>query len=102
VRENPEDKNADTSSEALISNIYIMEVESEAATQVTKLMDGYAETPFWSPDGNTLAFNVVINGRMQMHIVDIDSKGVGSSNPLSPELENLGIESICCPAWMRK
>ncbi len=102
VRENPEDKNADTSSEALISNIYIIEVESEALTQVTKLTDGYTETPFWSPDGNTLAFNVVINGRMQMHIVDIDSKGVGSSNPLSPELENLRIESICCPAWMRK
>ena len=92
VRENPEDKNADTSSEALISNICIVDVESGTVTQVTNLTDGRAETPYWSPDGNTLAFNVVINGRMQVHIADIES-GV-----IKPLLE----ESTCCPAWMRK
>jgi len=92
MRENPEDKSADTSSEALISNIYIADVDGGAVTQVTDLAEGRAETPFWSPDGNTLAFNVVINGRMQMHIAEIES-GV-----IKPLLE----ESTCCPAWMRK
>jgi len=92
VRENPEDKNVDNSNEALISNIYIADVESGAVTQVTNWTEGRAETPFWSPDGNTLAFNVVINGRMQMHIADI------ASGDMKPLLE----ESTCCPAWMRK
>jgi len=92
VRENPEDKNADISSEALISNIDVVDVESGAVIQVTNLVEGRAETPFWSPDGNTLAFNVVINGRMQMHIADIESG----------EIRSLVTESNCCPAWMRK
>ena len=92
VRENPKDKNADTSSEALIGNIYVVGVESGAVTQVTNLTEGRAETPFWSPDGNTLAFNVVINGRMQMHIADMKSG----------EILSLVTESACCPAWMRK
>ena len=75
VRENPEDEQADQSSDALISNIYIVDVESGALTQVTHLEDGRVETPFWSPDGNTLAFNVVINDRMEVRIADLDNRG---------------------------
>lgn len=99
VRENPDDENADRSSEALVSNIYIVDVESGELTQVTNFTEGHAETPHWSPQGNILAFNVVLNGRMTMHIADIDSVGVGSPNP---EILPLETESACCPAWMRK
>ncbi len=100
VRENPEDKSADQNSDVLISNIYIIEVESAALssskggkwTQVTYLTEGRVETPHWSPDGNTLAFTVVINGRMEVQIADA----------VTGEVRSLITEPACCPAWMRK
>jgi dipeptidyl aminopeptidase/acylaminoacyl peptidase len=92
ARENPEDKNADQSSEALISNIYIVEVESGKLDPVTGFDNARAETPFWSPDGNTLAFTTVLNGRMQVQIADM----------LTGDIKPLPTESACCPAWLRK
>ena len=92
VRENPDDENANQSSDALISNIYVIDVESRTLTLITHLKIGRTETPFWSPDGNTLAFNVVINGRMNVSIVEL----------ASGEIRFLETESTCCPAWMRK
>jgi Tol biopolymer transport system component len=92
VRENPEDEHADHSSEALISNIYIVDVENGELTKVTDLKEGSVETPHWSPDGNTLAFQVVINGRMNVSIADVITGEIGS----------LETELTCCPAWMRK
>ncbi len=106
ARENPEDERADQSSESLISNIYIVEVEAGELTQLTHLTEGHAETPFWSPDGNSLAFNVVINGRIEVRIADVGR--VGSSESSDPyqdptgEIRSLITESTCCPAWMRK
>ena len=92
MRENPEDENADRSSEALISNIYIVHLESGVISQVTNFTEGHAETPHWSPQGNLLAFNVVLNGRMKVHIADIESG----------EILPLETGSTCCSAWMRK
>ncbi len=91
-RENPEDESANQSSESLISNIYIATVESGELIQVTYFTEGGAETPQWSPDGNTLAFNRVQNGRMEVQIVDIHSG----------QIRSLITESTCGPAWMRK
>ena len=91
-RENPDDQRADQSSEALISNIYIVDVHDGSLTQITHLEDGRVETPFWSPDGNTLAFNVVIDDRMQVHLADT----------VTGEIRSLISESTCCPAWLRK
>ena len=91
-RENPEDERADQSSDALISNISIVEVESGRLTQITNITNGRVETPFWSPGGNTLTFNVVINGRMIVHSADI----------VTGRMWPLIAESTCCPAWMRK
>jgi Tol biopolymer transport system component len=92
VRENPEDANADTSSEALISNIYIVDVNTDVLTQVTHLTEGHVETPYWSSLGNTLAFNMVLNGRMTLSIADV----------ATGEIKSLVTEPACCPAWMRK
>jgi Tol biopolymer transport system component len=92
VRENPEDERADQSGEALISNIYIVNLGSGALTQVTHLEEGRVETPLWSPDGNTLAFSTVINDRMEVRIADL----------ATGEIRPLITESACCPAWMRK
>jgi Tol biopolymer transport system component len=99
VRENPEDESANQSSDALTSNVYIVNVETGELNQVTSFDNERVETPFWSPDGNTLAFTVVINGRMQVHIADVNSAGGGSPNP---EIRLIEAESTCCPAWMRK
>jgi dipeptidyl aminopeptidase/acylaminoacyl peptidase len=92
VRENVENERADQSSEALLSNIYVVEVQTGALAQITNLEDGRTETPFWSPDGNTLAFNVVINDRMNVYIADLSTG----------ELRTLIEESTCCAAWLRK
>lgn len=92
MRENPDDERADQSSEALISNIYVVEVETGSLKQITHLTQGQTETPFWSPDGNTLAFNVVVNDRMDVHIADLSTG----------EIRTLLPESTCCPAWLRK
>lgn len=91
-RENTEDERADQSNEALISNIFVIEVESGELTPVTAFRDARAETPFWSPDGNTLAFTVVSTGRMQVQLADM----------LTGEIRALFAESACCPAWLRK
>ena len=91
-RENSADEEADQSSEALVSNIYLIQVESGEMRQITSLTHGRAETPHWSPDGNTLAFNTVLDGRMEVQIADLSS---GAIRPLMAE-------AGCCPAWMRK
>ncbi len=91
-RENPDDARADQASEALISNIYIVDVQSESLIQLTHLEHGRVETPFWSPDGNTLAFHVVIDDRMEVHVADVRTG----------EMRSILTESACCPAWMRK
>jgi Tol biopolymer transport system component len=92
LRENPEDENANRLSEALISNIYTVETESGKLNQVTKFDNARVEAPFWSPDGNTLAFTMVLNGRMQVQIAET----------LTGETRSLLPESTCCPAWLRK
>lgn len=92
VRENPEDERADQSSESLISNIYVVNAANGALSQITHLENGHVETPSWSPEGNTLAFNAVINDRMEVRIADLTTG----------EIRSLITESTCCPAWMRK
>ncbi len=91
-RENPEDESANQVSDSLISNIYVVEVASGELTQVTHLTHGHVETPHWSPDGNTLAFNIVVDGRMEVQLADV----------ASGEIRSLITESTCCPVWMRK
>lgn len=92
VRENPEEARADQSSEALIGNLYLIEVDSGELTRITRLEQGHVEAPLWSPDGNTLAFPAVINDRMEVQIADL----------ATGEIRPLMAESACCPAWMRK
>jgi Tol biopolymer transport system component len=91
-RENPRDANADQSQASLISNVYLVNLQTGQERSITKLTNGYMETPHWSPDGNMLAFNAVIDGRMEVQTVDI----------VSGQIRSLMAESTCCPAWMRK
>ena len=106
MRENPKDESANQNADALISNIYIVEAASGELTQITHYTNAHTESPIWSPDGNTLAFNVVLNGRMTVSIVELAGR-VGLSESRDPyrdpgERKPLETESTCCPAWMRK
>jgi Tol biopolymer transport system component len=92
VRENPDDELADQSSSVLISNIYVVDVQREMLTQVTHLENGRAETPFWSPEGDTLSFNVIIDDRMQVRMAEI----------ATGEVRSLITEPACCPAWLQR
>jgi Tol biopolymer transport system component len=91
-RENPDDEGADQSPDLLISNIYLIHTQSGELSQITTLTRGHVETPHWSPAGNSLAFNIVLNGRMDVQIADI----------ISGEIRPLTTDSTCCPAWLRK
>jgi dipeptidyl aminopeptidase/acylaminoacyl peptidase len=91
VRSNPDDPAADTAEGALISNIALVDLSNGALTQVTHFTQGRAETPVWSPDGNTLAFVYVLNGRMDVQIVDL----------ASGEVMPLLTEPARCPIWLQ-
>ena len=91
VRSNPDDPAADTSEGALLSNIAVVDLEHRTVMQVTHFTQGRTETPVWSPDGNTLAFDFVLNGRMDVQIVDLAS---GEATPLLTE-------PACCPIWLQ-
>jgi Tol biopolymer transport system component len=97
-RDNPENEAADQSIEALVSNVYFVYVDNGTITKVTNFTEGYVETPRWSPGGNTLSFNAVINGRINVFTVDIVT---GQSHPLITDVTPTE-GSTCCPAWMRK
>jgi hypothetical protein len=91
-RENVEDESADHSADSLSSNIYVVNLQSGELKQITAFVNGRAETPHWSPDGNTLAFSTVLDGRMEVQIADT----------ASGEIRSLATEPACCPAWLRK
>ncbi len=100
-RENTEDVNANESADALISNIYIVDVTTKEITQITNFSEGRAETPHWSPDGNSLFFTRVLNGRMEAQVKSIGR--VGDEPYRDPdEIKALLAEPACCVNWMRK
>lgn len=92
VRENADDANADQNAGALISNIYLVDVASGKSTQLTRFEKARVEAPAWSPDGNTIAFMVVLNDKINVYRADV----------LSGETRLVVTEPACCPAWMQK
>ncbi|MEW6086205.1 MAG: hypothetical protein AB1607_16570 [Chloroflexota bacterium] len=106
IRENLEDESANLSSAELISNIFIVNVETSALKRVTQFVNGHAETPVWSADGNTLIFTAVVDGSMTVFIADVATAGVGLPEPTGlkfpVEMTPLMNESTCCPAWLRR
>jgi Tol biopolymer transport system component len=92
LRSNPEDERADQSLEVLVSNLAIVDAASGERTQITDFASGRVETPAWSPDGNTLEFPYVLDGRMEVLIADLGGGTVAS----------ILAQPVCCPVWMRK
>jgi dipeptidyl aminopeptidase/acylaminoacyl peptidase len=92
VRENPGDVQADQIADALHSNISILNVRDGTQTALTHFQNARIEAPVWSPDGNRIAFSIVLNDKMTVYMVDMPSGDV-QEVPAIP---------ACCPAWMRK
>ncbi len=93
ARENPGDASVEQAAGALISNIYMVEIETGILTPVTRFGNTLVETPVWSPDGMDIAFSAVTDGTIQVWLADLAS---GKVTPL----ESGG--PACCPGWMRK
>ena len=94
-RENPNDPNADQSADALVSNIYIVDIAGGEVTPVTHFDGALVEAPVWSADGHFLAFGVV-------HALD-DTITVWIADLVSGEVKRLASPGpLRCPAWMRQ
>ena len=91
-RENPDDAAADQSANSLVSNIYLVNLQSDGTTQLTQYKDAHVGSPVWSPDGNQIAFTVVMNDKMSVNLVD----------PVSGETRQVLTGSACCPVWLQK
>jgi hypothetical protein len=91
-RENPNDSAADRSADSLVSNIYLVNVQSGTLMPLTRFKDTRLGFPVWSPDGNQIAFTVVMNDKMSVNLVD----------PVSGETRQVLTGSACCPVWLQK
>jgi hypothetical protein len=91
-RENATDANADQSADALISNIHAVSLPDGKEEPLTTFSGARVEAPIWQPDGNSLAFTVGLNDKMQVDVLDVSSGA----------LRNVAIEPACCAAWVRK
>ena len=92
VRENPQDAQADQDAGALQSNIAVVNVRDGSRSRVTDFRNARVEAPAWSPDGNSLAFTVVLNDKMNVYVADLKSHSVQSTLSVA----------ACCPVWMQK
>jgi Tol biopolymer transport system component len=90
VRENASDPQVEQSAAALISNVYRIEIQSGAIFPVTQFTDAIVESPVWSPDGNSIAFNIIRNGKIQAWVYVMAS---AASTPL-------GNGFSCCAVWL--
>jgi WD40 repeat protein len=88
VRENPGDSNADQSDGALLSNVYLIDVQSGILTPISSFTDAIVESPVWTPDGTSLFFNVVRNDTIRIWV-----SNNGSPRQFSEEL-------ACCAFWV--
>jgi dipeptidyl aminopeptidase/acylaminoacyl peptidase len=91
VRENPDDPDANTSAWALVSNIWVVDVESGDEIAATNFPNALVEVPVWSPDGQALVFNVIGNGTITVWISNLAE---GTLQPLDES------SFSCCAVYL--
>jgi Tol biopolymer transport system component len=92
ARENPDDRSADVSSDALVSNIRLVNLTDGSVESVTHLRQSRVEAPVWKPNAAIIVFDARVDDRMAVYVANMSD---GSLQPIP-------IESICCAAWLRE
>ncbi len=92
-RENTDDPGVTQSAGNLVSNLYVVDVETSALTPITQFAGALVEALLWSPDGGYLVFDARLDGKMDLWAVE-GSRG---------EPFRLAEDSpLCCPVWVRE
>lgn len=105
-RENPHDPAANEALEALVSNIYLVNVAPRVKTRLTAFENARVEQPAWSPDGVRIAFSVGTGHKAGLWVADVRS---GQAQQITPGhddrfpvwLANSGTESVTPTAPQR-
>ena len=92
ARENPNEPQANESAAALISNLYLVNLDGGEAVRFTDFGSRRVESPAWQPGGETIAFTAVVDDRMTVFL----------KNVLRGDMQQLPIDSICCAGWLRR
>jgi Tol biopolymer transport system component len=93
-RENPGDPSADVSSDALVSDLQLADLEGGGKRRITNFAGARVEAPVWKPNAEAIFFSAWVDDRMAVYVLDLIA---GNVQPIP-----IPIESICCAAWLRK
>jgi Tol biopolymer transport system component/DNA-binding winged helix-turn-helix (wHTH) protein len=73
-----------------VQSVWMSDADGKNLVQISNL-DGYAETPRWSPDSTKLAFDLHHGNRYEIYVVNIEE--------LVPRKLITNIESVSKPSW---
>jgi Tol biopolymer transport system component len=91
-RENPGDPSADASSDALVSDLQLADLEDGGVRRITNFNGARVEAPVWKPNAQTIYFSARVDDRMAVYALDL----------IAGNVQPIPIESICCAAWLRE
>ncbi|HET6845698.1 MAG TPA: hypothetical protein VFH29_02630, partial [Anaerolineales bacterium] len=83
---------ANVSSDALTSNLELVDVQSGAARRITAFDGARIEAPVWKPHEDTIYFNARVDDRMAVYVLDL----------IAGSVRSIPIASICCAAWVEE
>jgi Tol biopolymer transport system component len=89
-RENPEEAQADQTSGALHSNLYVYDLASGTVSALTAFPAAVVETPAWAPDSSALVFDVINDGTINVWVFET----AGGT------LRQVEAGFSCCAAWL--
>jgi hypothetical protein len=92
TRENAGEPAADASSDALVSDVRVVDLDGDDAGLLTELSGARVEAPVWVPDADVVLFSARLDDRMAVYVADL----------IAGSLQPIPIESICCAAWLRE
>lgn len=92
-RENPRSVRADNLPEALESNIYLFDIQTNAVRPLTQFKGALTDSIAWSPDGTRIAFRTTAGGGSDIWVADVNT---GRMQPITSGLE------ANYPAWLGK
>ncbi len=75
-RENMEDRSADFDLNRLVSNLWVVEINSQWWRQLTQLKGQGVWSPVWTPDGSAVVFMANLGGRLNAWMIYADGSGL--------------------------